>query len=86
MRFRRLVSFADAYHDLTPEERKRVEKALRLLAENWRHPSLRVKRMQGVEDVWEARATLSLRITFQLEGDIIVLRNVGRHDDALKGA
>jgi len=39
--------------------------------------------MQGTDYIWEARASLSLRITFQIEGDTIILRNIGHHDEAL---
>jgi hypothetical protein len=33
---------------------------------------------------WEARASNSLRLTFELRDDVILLRNVGAHDDTLK--
>ena len=49
------------------------------------YPSLHVKKMQGVQDIWEARASRTLRVTFELQGDILLLRNVGSHDAALKG-
>jgi hypothetical protein len=43
-----------------------------------------VKKMKGTRNIWEARASLSLRITFQLTGDVIILRNIGHHDETLK--
>ena len=76
--------FQRAYNDLTDQDTERVKKALRLLAENPRHPSLRVKRVQGTDRIWEARASLTIRLTFEIHGDWIVLRNVGAHDEALK--
>ena len=60
-----------------------MDKALRLLADDWRHPSLHVKHLHGTEGIWEARASLSLRITFELAGDTIILRSVGAHDKTL---
>jgi mRNA-degrading endonuclease RelE of RelBE toxin-antitoxin system len=57
-----------------------VEKAIRLLAENPRHPSLRTKKMKGTEDIWEIRITRDYRITLQWEADLIILRRVGTHD------
>jgi len=48
------------------------------------HPSLRVKRIQGTSDIWEAFPTMGLRITFQLTDDLIILRNCGEHDKTLK--
>ncbi|WP_151191726.1 type II toxin-antitoxin system RelE/ParE family toxin [Desulfotomaculum copahuensis] len=62
-----------------------VEKALRLLRDNPKHPSLRVKRVKGTADIWEASATKSIRITFRfLNQDIIQLRNVGTHEQVFK--
>jgi mRNA interferase RelE/StbE len=48
------------------------------------HPSLRVKRMQSTDYIWEAGAGLSIRLTFEMHGDLIVLRNVGAYDETLK--
>jgi mRNA-degrading endonuclease YafQ of YafQ-DinJ toxin-antitoxin module len=72
------------YRQLGQGQQKAIQKALRRLAENKRHPSLRVKRVQGTKGIWEASATISLRITFQREKDLIILRNCGEHDETLK--
>jgi mRNA-degrading endonuclease RelE of RelBE toxin-antitoxin system len=84
MELLRTERFKAAFRDLTPQNRERVEKALRLLANNPRHPSLRVKEIGGVRGIYEARASPSIRITFQFEGATILLRNVGAHDETLK--
>ena len=84
MRLEYTDRFQRAYNDLTDRDAERVKKALRLLVENPRHPSLRVKRMQGTDQIWEAGASLSIRLTFEIHGDLIVLRNVGAHDETLK--
>jgi mRNA-degrading endonuclease RelE of RelBE toxin-antitoxin system len=76
--------FRRAYRSLTPEEQKRVQKALRLIDEDLRHPGLRIKRIRGTQGIWEARASRSLRLTFEVEGENIILRNVGAHDATLK--
>ena len=86
MRIERTVRFRRAYRSLTDNERQRVKKAIALLADDWRRPGLGVKRLLGKEGVWEARASVSLRITFELSGDTITLRNVGAHDKTLKDA
>ena len=75
--------FRRAYSDLNPPEREQVRKALRTLAEDLRHPGLRVKRIKGTQGIWEARAGRAIRITFETEEDAIILRNVGRHDEVL---
>ena len=59
-------------------------KAIEQMVKDLRYPSLRVKRMQGAGHMWEARASRSLRITFQVEGDVILLRNIGPHDETLE--
>jgi mRNA interferase RelE/StbE len=48
-----------------------------------RYPGLRVKKIKGTEYIWEARASRSLRMTFQIEEDTIILRNIGQHDETL---
>ncbi len=63
---------------------KKVLKALRVLAENPRHPSLRVKPVQGTKGVWEARVDDQYRMTFEMLGDSLILRNVDNHDDCLR--
>ena len=72
--------FTRDFQALPHEVRARAEKALRLLVENPRHPSLRAKKMQGVEDIWEARVSLSHRITYQLAENTLTLRRIGTHD------
>ncbi len=72
--------FRRAYRPLTAEEQKRVQNTLRRMSEDLRYPGLRVKRIRGTHAIWEARASRALRLTFEVDGDKIVLRNVGSHD------
>jgi mRNA-degrading endonuclease YafQ of YafQ-DinJ toxin-antitoxin module len=80
------MRFKRAYSSLDKENQKRVDKALLLLAENRYHPSLRLKRVKGTDDIWEASASMSIRLTFKLleDGNIIQLRNVGAHEDVFR--
>ncbi len=84
MRLTYTERFLRAFARLSESDASRVEKALRLLAKDPRHPGLRVKRVQGTEEIWEARASDSLRITFEMHGDLITLRTAGPHDVTLK--
>jgi len=75
--------FEAAYRDLPEALRRKTDKALRLLAENPAHPSLRLKKIQGVMGIWEARIDKSCRMTLEIRSDCYLLRNVGRHDETL---
>ena len=76
--------FEQAYEKLTKAERRSVRKALALLGDNPKYPSLRVKKMEGRRNIWEDRASKRLRVTFEMAGEIIVMRNVGEHDKVSK--
>jgi len=79
----RTARFKRAWEQLTKGEKALARKAITNLAMNIRYPALRVKKIKGTENIWEARASLSLRITFQIEGNTIILRNVGHHNETL---
>jgi len=83
MRLRPQDGFKENYERLQPDEQALVDKALEFLAENPRYPSLRLKKLKGYKEVWEARASRDLRFTFKWEHDIITLRAVGHHDELL---
>jgi mRNA-degrading endonuclease RelE of RelBE toxin-antitoxin system len=76
--------FEKAYEKLTPTGKKNVRKALLLLGNDPKYPGLRVKKMESKPGIWEARASIKLRMTFEMDGERIILRNVGDHDRVLK--
>jgi mRNA-degrading endonuclease RelE of RelBE toxin-antitoxin system len=79
------LRFKKAYRKLPPEIQKKIQKALRLLAENPRHPSLRTKPIQGTAGIYEARVDRSYRMTYErLPDDKVLMRVVGKHDETLK--
>lgn len=84
MKIARTARFKRAWEELTEEEKELGRKALRNLATDPGYPALRAKKMQGTGRIWEARVSRSLRLTFELEGDTLVLRNIGRHDETLE--
>ena len=84
MKTTRTVRFKKAWKELNEEEKDLARKALRNLAADLRYPALRAKKMQGAEHIWEARVSRSLRMTFEIKGDTIILRNIGRHDETLE--
>ena len=84
MKITRTARFKKAWQELDDEEKDLARKTLKNLATDLRYPALRVKKMQGVEHIWEARVSRSLRMTFEIEGNTIILRNIGRHDETLE--
>lgn len=84
MRISRTERFKKSWDKLNGEEKALARKAMVRLVTNMHYPSLRVKKIQGTRDIWEARASRSWRITFQLIADEIVLRNIGKHDETLE--
>jgi len=76
--------FEQAYEKLTSAKKRSVRKALTLLGDNPKHPSLSVKKMEGRKNIWEARPSKRLRMTFEMAREIIVMHNVGEHDKVLR--
>ena len=83
MNFVRTQRFKSAYRHLDRTTAAKAEKALALLASNPRHPSLHLKRIRSTPDLWEVRVDRGHRMTLHIEGDCYVMRNIGKHDDAL---
>ena len=84
MRIGRTERFKRAYTSLRTEEQERAKSAIGTLLRDFRYPSLRVKRIKGTAGIWEARVSRACRMTFQIQGDTIILRNIGEHDATLK--
>ena len=83
MRIARTESFKKAWRQLSDEQKALARKAIENLIKDMRYPGLRVKKVKGTEHIWEARASRSIRMTFQIDGDTIILRNIGQHDETL---
>jgi mRNA-degrading endonuclease RelE of RelBE toxin-antitoxin system len=73
-------SFIKDYQALPVSLQRTTDKQLERLAEDPQHPSLNVKKMQDPRNIWEARVTKGYRLTFQMDGDICILRRLGTHD------
>ncbi len=84
MRIARTESFRRAWKQLTAEQKELAQNAIENLVRDMRYPALRVKKIKGTEYIWEARVSRSLRMTFQIKGDTIILRNIGQHDETLR--
>ena len=78
--------FAEAATRLPKEVRAKLPKAFMLLANNPRHPSLQVKKIEGSarRNVYECRLDQSWRIILQEMGEMTFdLVYVGVHDEAI---
>ncbi|HBQ50742.1 TPA: hypothetical protein DD690_02035 [Candidatus Daviesbacteria bacterium] len=70
------------YRKLSLNIQKKADKQFELLLTNYRHPSLRSRKM-GKGDVFEARIDRHYRFTLQvLEGEMYIL-TIGPHDEGL---
>lgn len=58
---------------------KAFEKQTKLLVENLRHPSLKAKKYDEEEDLWQARVNLHWRFYFLIEADTYLITNITPH-------
>ena len=73
-------SFIRNYQHLPVNTQKQIDKQIKLLLENPHHPSLNIKKMNDPREIWEGRVSAGYRFTYQIRGDIYILRKVGTHD------
>jgi mRNA-degrading endonuclease RelE of RelBE toxin-antitoxin system len=90
MNFKRSERFKQAYKLLPKKIQQKALKAFTLLAQDPRHPSLRIKKIKGLEGIWEGRIDRQYRFTFHYGEDPLtgehtcVFRNLDNHDECLK--
>jgi mRNA interferase RelE/StbE len=72
--------FKKEYLSLPKEIQQAFDDKLQLFLHDMSHPSLRVKRIQGTKDRWEASVTKKYRFTFQYLDKRILFRAIGTHD------
>lgn len=70
---------------LSPNTQKQVAQKLKILIQNPFYPSLRTKKVQGLNGVFEMSVNMDVRILWKYEQDIILLiLNIGRHKNILR--
>ncbi len=67
---------------LPKQIQKKANKQFIFLLTNYKHPSLRTRKMGG-SSIFEARIDIHYRFTFQVEGEDIYILIVGPHDVGL---
>lgn len=73
--------FKKHFRELSANEKKQFRQKLTIFAENPIHPSLRAKRIQGTEDLYEFSVNMDIRVIWFYEGDsLVALVDIGHHD------
>jgi len=78
--YRTLREFDRSFKRLPKRIRDETSEKLALFSDDPSHPSLRVKRIRGSERIWEMSITMNYRLTFEIDGERVVLRRIGTHD------
>ncbi|MCJ7772849.1 MAG: hypothetical protein MUP22_06920 [Desulfobacterales bacterium] len=76
--------FKKSYRKLSAEEKEAFHKKLDLMNTNPHHPSLRTKKVQGTDDIFECSINMPIHMTWQYDGDSIILRVIRNHDNVFK--
>jgi mRNA interferase RelE/StbE len=83
MEFLFTARFKKSYKKLGENDKNAIKKKLLLMSRNPHHPSLRTKKVKGTGGIFECSITMSIRMTWEYEGESILLRGVGDHDEVL---
>lgn len=59
----------------------KFQKQIEYLLRDVRHPSLRAKKFDEEDDIWQARVDRNIRFYFKIRGNCYVLLNIKRHGD-----
>lgn len=74
-------SFKKHYKKLSDIEKKQTKKKLSFFIDNPTHPSLRTKKIQGSDGLWESSVNMDIRIIwFYEDSEMIILLDIGHHD------
>lgn len=84
MALRLTRKFAERYAQLPAPIQRKVDKTMALLDTDYRHPGLRSHSIQGLSGIFEAYVDHKYRLTFERQGELLILRNVDNHDECLK--
>jgi len=74
--------FKKQYKKLPKSIQLKFTKQLQLLIKDYRYPSLRTRKMAGI-DRFEARIDIHYRFTFEIKETDIILRTIGPHNEGL---
>ena len=73
------LRFRKQYQKRSKERQARFDKQLAFLLSNLRHPSLRAKKYDEANDIWQARVDDDYRFYSQIDGETYVLLSIIPH-------
>lgn len=79
MKYQRAPRFKREYEKFPDAVQQALEKQLRFLLTDLRHPSLRAKKYDETLGIWQARVTDTVRFHFRIDGDTYRLLNIRKH-------
>lgn len=79
MRLLRTTRFDRSYSRAPKEIQQVFDKQTALLLQSLRYPSLRAKKVDETNDVWQARVNKDWRFLFQIAGDTYIILDIFPH-------
>jgi hypothetical protein len=73
------VAAVKDYTEAPPAVQIAFDKQVKLLVENFRHPSLRAKKYDESHNIWQARVNRDWRFYFLIAGDTYLILNILPH-------
>ena len=77
-------TFHDLYNKKSKAHKKAIDRALRMMAGNLYHPSLRTRQMEGHGDIKEAHATKQQVMSLTLDATDVHMRVCCSHDQVYR--
>ena len=79
MRYSTTSRFDRSFEGFSLDVQETFRKQIQFLIQDIRHPSLRAKKYDEAEDIWQARVTGKIRFYFRIEDDVYWLLNIKKH-------
>lgn len=77
-------TFTDLYAKKSAQHQRAIDRALRMMARDVYHGSLKTKKMEGWGDIREAHVTDGQVMTLTVDGTVVSLRVCCNHDDVYR--
>ncbi|MBI2122419.1 MAG: hypothetical protein HYT98_04880 [Candidatus Sungbacteria bacterium] len=81
MRTMALKKFDEQYAALPENLKRKIDKQIRYLILNLRHPSLHSKKYSETENLWQARIDDNYRFYFKIDYETYILVLIKKHGD-----